>query len=159
MNKITIIYYSRTGNTELMAKTIKAGAEDAGAKITLKKAEESSADDVLNCDIVLFGSPNYFSYMAGAIQYILEECFVKLQDKDIIRPYAVFSSAGTMGGEAAISSIEKSCDGFGKRFGKFKFKKIAEGIATPKTNSPGKPSKEILEQCRQLGKKIARLQI
>jgi multimeric flavodoxin WrbA len=153
--KLTIIYYSRGGNTKLMAKAVQAGALEAGAEVNLKKATETTADDVLNCDAVVFGSPNYFSYMAGAIQTVLEECFIKLTDKEATRPYAVFASAGTMGGKPAIESIEEICNRFGGKFGKFKFKKAAEGVGTPAMSSPGKPSAEILEKCRELGREMA----
>ena len=157
MAKITIIYYSRKGNTKAMAEAVKEGAKAAGAEVNLKKAIESTAQDVLNCDAVIFGSPNYFSYMAGAIQTLLEECFIELTDKEAIKPYAVFASAGTMGGKPAIESIEEICNRFGGKFGKFKFKKTAEGVATPATSTPGKPSPKTLEKCRELGKKMASL--
>lgn len=157
MLKISIIYYSRTGNTELMAKAVKEGAESAGAEAFLKKAEKASAEDVLNYDAVVFGSPNHFGYMAGAIQTVLEDCFVELKDEDAVKPYAVFASAGTRGGKVVIDNIERICDGFGQKFGKFKFQKVAEGVATPETESNHKLSSEVLEKCRQLGKKIASL--
>jgi flavodoxin len=157
MKKITIIYHSRTGNTKSMAKAVKEGAQQSGAKVILKRAQNSTAQDVLNCDAVIFGSPNYFSYMAGSIQNILEECFIELKDKDIIKPYAVFASAGTQGGKAPASHIERICDEFGERFGKFKFKKSAEAVITEKTSSSGKPSKEVLKKCRELGEKISSL--
>ncbi len=157
MAKITIIYYSRGGNTEAMAKAVEKGALAAGAEVNLKKATEATAQDVLNCDAVIFGSPNYFGYMAGAIQIILEECFLNLQEEDVTKPYAVFASAGTMGGKAAIENIERLCNGFGQRFGKFKFKKAAEGVSTPATSSPGRPSTEILAECEELGRKMATL--
>lgn len=157
MTQITIIYYSRKGNTKAMAEAVKEGAEAAGAKVILKKATDSTAQDVLKCDAVVFGSPNYFSYMAGAIHTLLEECFIELADKEAIKPYAVFASAGTMGGQPAIESIEEICNRFGGKFGKFKFKKATEGVATPATSNPGKPPAEILEKCRELGKKMASL--
>ena len=140
-----------------MAEAVRKGATDAGAEVILKKATEATAQDVLNCDAVVFGSPNYFSYMAGAIQVILEECFINLTDKDVVKPYAVFASAGTKGGRAPIENIERICDGFGSRFGKFKFKKVAEGVGTPETDSPGELSTEILAECEELGKKMASL--
>lgn len=160
MKKITIIYYSRTGNTEIMAKAVKEGAEKSGAEATLKKAEKAGASDVLNCDAVIFGSPNYFGYMAGAVQMILEDCFMELAEEDVTRPYAVFASAGSQGGREPIENIERLCDGFGKRFGKFKFSKAADGVGTPpsESTSPGPPSEEVLEKCRELGKRMALLE-
>ena len=150
MKTITIIYHSLTGHNEAMAKAVAEGAMAAGAKINLKKAIEATAGDVLNCDAVVFGSPNYFSYMAGAIQMILEKAFVELAKNEVTKPYAVFSCGGSMGGDEPIAAIEKICDRFGGKFGKFKFERIAKSISATQ-----EPSPQILEQCRELGKKIA----
>ncbi|MEM2374384.1 MAG: flavodoxin domain-containing protein, partial [Thermoproteota archaeon] len=38
--KILIVYDSYTGNTEEMAKAVAEGAENAGAKVTLKKVDD-----------------------------------------------------------------------------------------------------------------------
>lgn len=157
MAKIAIIYYSRTGNTEAMAKAIQKGVLSIGAEVNLKKATQATIDDLINCDAVVFGSPNYFGYMAGTIQTLLEQAFIDFKNEDVIKPYAVFASAGTKGGKPAIESIERICNAFGGKFGKFKFKKAAEGIATPETSYPEKPSPEILEKCEELGRKIASL--
>lgn len=152
MTKLTIIYYSRSGHNEMMAKAVRDGALATGAEVNLKKATEATPNDILNCDAVVFGSPNYFSYMAGAIQMVLEQVFIDLADKEVTKPYAVFSCGGSMGGKPAIASIEEICNRFGGMFGKFKFKKAAEGV--PATE---KPSAENLEQCRELGRKMASL--
>ncbi len=68
MKKILIIYHSQTGNTEAMAKAIWEGAKQAGATVTLKKAADAGVNDILNCDAVVIGTPNYFSYMAGMVK-------------------------------------------------------------------------------------------
>jgi flavodoxin I len=54
--KINIIYWSGTGNTEEMAKYIKAGAESAGASVTLKNVSEASMADI-ECDVLALGCP------------------------------------------------------------------------------------------------------
>jgi len=136
----------------MMAKAVHEGAVAAGAKVNLKKVADATIDDILNCDAVIFGSPNYFSYMAGALKGLLEQAFIDLVEKDIERPYAVFSCGGSEGGEPTISSIEKICNAFGGRFGKFRFKKVAEGVSATE-----KPSSEILEKCKELGRKMASL--
>ena len=40
MNKISLVYYSATGNTEQMAKAIEEGIVEAGGKVTVYKANE-----------------------------------------------------------------------------------------------------------------------
>ncbi len=152
MKKITIIYYSRGENNEKMAKAVQEGALASGAKVNLKKATEATPNDILNCDAVVFGSPNYFSHMAGAIHMLLEQAFIDLPDKEVTKPYAVFSCGGSEGGKPAITSIEKICNAFGGSFGKFRFKKAAEGVSATE-----KPSSEILKKCKELGRKMASL--
>jgi NAD(P)H dehydrogenase (quinone) len=152
MKKILITYHSLTGHNEAMAKAVAEGAKAAGAEPILKRSEETSADDIGNCDIVVFGSPNYFGRMSGATQTILEKIFVELRDEETQKPYAIFSCGGSMGGGPAIASIEEICSHFGGKLGKFTFKKIADGVSATQ-----EPTAENLEQCRELGKKIAAL--
>jgi len=54
--KINVIYWSGTGNTEAMAEHIKAGAESAGADVTLKRVSEASIADI-ECDVLALGCP------------------------------------------------------------------------------------------------------
>lgn len=162
MAKITIVYYSQTGNTEAMARAVAEGAEAAGAQVNLKKALEVKKDDILNCDAVVFGSPNYFGDMAGAVQMVLEKIFVEMRDEEKTMPFSVFTSAGSRGGQEPARRIEEICSHFGGVFGKFKFQKAAEAVCTPPTpptEKPvgSKPSPEILQKCEELGRKMASL--
>lgn len=54
--KVSIVYWSGTGNTEAMANAVKEGAEGAGAEVELLPVAAASAN-VLNSDAVLFGCP------------------------------------------------------------------------------------------------------
>ena len=54
--KVSIVYWSGTGNTEAMENAVKEGAEGAGAEVELLPVAAASAD-VLNSDAVLFGCP------------------------------------------------------------------------------------------------------
>ncbi len=54
--KVTIVYWSGTGNTEAMAKAVAEGAESAGAQVVLLPVAAAGAD-VLESDILLFGCP------------------------------------------------------------------------------------------------------
>ena len=54
--KVSIVYWSGTGNTEMMANAVKEGAESAGAEVELLSVAEASAD-VLDSDVLLFGCP------------------------------------------------------------------------------------------------------
>lgn len=160
--KLAIVYYSQTGNTEAMAKAVAKGALEAGAQVNLKKALEITKEDILDCNAVVFGSPNYFGDMAGAMQMVLEKIFVELRDEEVTMPFAVFCSAGSRGGQEPAKRIEEICSHFGGKFGNFKFRKAAEAVVTPPTppnQKPvgNKPSPEILKKCEALGHQMASL--
>jgi len=54
-----LIYWSKTGNTEKVALTIKEGLEGAGLKVVIKRIEDSEDVDFLEYDLVCIGSPTY----------------------------------------------------------------------------------------------------
>jgi len=144
MAKLLIVYYSRTGNTEAMAQAISEGAQSAGHTVTLKKPDEATGDDLLNCDASAFGTPNYFGYMAGTMKDFFDQIWSTHRDSAANKPYASFGSAGG-GGRQALDSIDRVCSSFG-------LKKASEGVVAAR-----KPSSEVLEQCKELGKKLAQL--
>ncbi len=144
MAKILIIYHSQSGNTEKMAKAIREGAVSAGATVTLKKAADATVDDLLNCDAVIMGTPNYFGYEAGMMKDFFDRTFFTLRGKVDGKPYATFGSYGG-GGAKAIDSLSKLCEALG-------LKKAAESVGAQR-----EPSSEALEQCRALGAKMALL--
>lgn len=57
MSKMSVIYWSQTGNTEAMAKAIVEGAKSAGAEVRLLEVSEASGADVKDADLVAFGCP------------------------------------------------------------------------------------------------------
>jgi flavodoxin short chain len=56
--KISIVYWSGTGNTEAMAKLIQEGAASTGAEVALKEVAKASADDVTGVDVTFLGCPS-----------------------------------------------------------------------------------------------------
>ena len=54
--KVSIVYWSGTGNTEAMANAVAEGAKNAGAEVELLPVASASAD-VLNSDVLLMGCP------------------------------------------------------------------------------------------------------
>jgi flavodoxin short chain len=57
MKKILVAYWSGTGNTETMAKEIARGAADAGAEVVLKPVSETTADMVKAAEALALGCP------------------------------------------------------------------------------------------------------
>jgi flavorubredoxin len=144
MKKILVIYHSQSGNTEAMAKAVAEGGKGAGATVTLKKTVDAGVDDLLNCDAVVIGTPNYFSYMAGMVKDFFDRVWGTVRGQMENKPYAVFGSYGG-GGLPAIESVEKICDGLG-------MKKMYDSIGVQR-----QPTAENLKACRELGEKFAKL--
>jgi flavodoxin I len=57
--KATIIYWSKTGNTEKVALAINEGLEAAGAEVLLKRTEEATDVDFYDYDLICIGFPSY----------------------------------------------------------------------------------------------------
>lgn len=144
MSKVLIIYHSLSGNTETMAKAVKEGAASVGADVSLKLAIDTNAEDLLNCDAVIMGTANYFSYEAGMMKDFFDRTFFTLKGKVDNKPYAVFGSYGG-GGTVAIESLAKLCENLG-------LKKAADLVGAQR-----EPSKEALDSCKALGAKMALL--
>ena len=144
MAKLAIIYHSQSGNTEVMAKAVYEGALSSGATASLKKAAEATSNDLIDCDAVILGTPNYFSYMAGAMKDFFDRVFYATRGKVDDKPYATFSSAGG-GGKGTLDSVDGICHSL-------RLKKAFDSVI-----AAGKPSPEVLEEYKELGRKLAQL--
>lgn len=95
--RVLIIYYSRTGNTEKLAEKIKDGAEDKGAEVVLKKVQNTEVEELLDVDAVVIGSPVYYGGMACEIKKFLDES-VRLHGRLDGKVGAAFATSGNIAG-------------------------------------------------------------
>ena len=146
MVKLLIVYHSYSGNTEAMAKAIYEGARSAGASVTLKKAVDATAKDLFDCNVVAFGSPNYYSYMAGALKDFFDRAYYDVRSKVGGKPYGAFCSSGSSS-RTALDSIDRVAS-----FSSLRMNKAFDSILAIE-----KPSSADIEKCKELGKKLAKL--
>ena len=140
MNKILIFYYSRTGNTEKMAKAVEEGVRMVnGVEVDL--TYNVTLEDLVEYDAIVVGAPTYHHDMTVGIKKLFEDAALKninLKDK-------VGTAFGSYGwsGEAPklILEIMKN---------KFKMN-IVEGPLHIKYV----PDSTGLAKCREFGKGIA----
>ena len=57
MSKIAVVYWSGTGNTEMMAEACAEGVKESGSEVTLAEVSSFTAADTANYDGVMFGCP------------------------------------------------------------------------------------------------------
>lgn len=57
MSKIAVVYWSGTGNTEIMANKIAEGAKSAGAEVDVLSPSDFNASKVADYDAIAFGCP------------------------------------------------------------------------------------------------------
>lgn len=58
MSKVAVVYWSGTGNTEMMAGLVADGAKEEGAEVTLYNASDFNADLMKDYEAVGFGCPS-----------------------------------------------------------------------------------------------------
>jgi len=97
MPRVLVCYYSRSGNTEKMAKKITEVLEKDGLEVDLKKVENTIIDDLLNYDCLVIGSPTYYGSMAWQVKKLLDDS-VKYHGKLKGKVGGAFSSAANIGG-------------------------------------------------------------
>jgi multimeric flavodoxin WrbA len=145
MCTILIIYHSQSGRTRQMAESVAKGAGSIeGVAVALKQACDADLEDLLLCDGLAIGSPEYFGYMAGRVKDFFDRTYEAARGRKEVfkKPYVVFVSAGN-DGSGAVSHIERICLGY-------QFKKVYDPVV-----AKGEITGEILTKCDELGKTIA----
>ncbi|MDQ6971983.1 MAG: NAD(P)H-dependent oxidoreductase [Mariprofundaceae bacterium] len=73
--KALIVYHSDYGSTEKMAQAIAAGMRSAssGIEVELGKAAETAPHDLLDADILVFGTPVHMGSMAWQMKKLIDE--------------------------------------------------------------------------------------
>ena len=65
MNRIAVIYWSGTGNTQMMAEAVAQGAKDTGAEVTLLSVSDTDAAAASSYDALALGCPELEGKLSG----------------------------------------------------------------------------------------------
>lgn len=140
MPTLLIVYNTKTGNTELMAKAVEQGAKTVqGVDVVLSYHVNPSQLEA--ADAVIMGVPTYNHRPSLDIHNLLEKAVannITLKG----RTAAAFGSYG-WSGEAPKYVLE------------ILRKKLQMNVSEPPIMSKYKPDEEILRKCRNMGKRIA----
>lgn len=136
MSKIAVVFWSGTGNTEMMAEAVVEGAKNCGADVVLVTASDFDAFDIDLYDAVAFGCPAMGAEVLEEDEFepMFDSCVSKLSDKKI----ALFGSYGWGDGEW-MRNWEDVCNNNGATF-------ACESVICNET-----PDEDALEKCRKLG--------
>ncbi|MFR8035270.1 MAG: flavodoxin [Lachnospiraceae bacterium] len=140
MSKIAVVYWSGTGNTEMMADCVAEGIREAGAEAEVFTASEFSAVQMDDYDGIAFGCPSMGAEQLEETEFepMFSDCSSKLNGKKI----ALFGSYGWGDGEW-MRDWEADCRNKGAV------------MASDFVICNGEPDADAKEACRNLGKALA----
>ena len=155
MARILVVYYSRSGNTEKMARAVAEGAEGvAGATVEVRKVADTKPEDLLKADAIVMGSPVYYGGMAAELKKLIDDS-VKFHKKLDGKVGAAFASSGAEhgGNESTILDILNSLLIHGM---------IVHGDPLGDHYGPvavGAPDERSKKSCLRLGQRVAELAV
>jgi flavorubredoxin len=139
MRKVLVIYYSRSGNTEKMAKAVMEGVK-SDQNLAVDLSYHIDAEDLSNYDAILVGTPTYHAQMPIDFKNL----FAEVAEKQISLKNKIGGTFGSYGwsGEAPEAVLEI-------------LKKLEMQIIEPPIRAKYNPDQKTLEACVDLGKKVA----
>lgn len=146
MSSVLVLYHSQQhGNTGAMAEAVAEGVRETGVEVTLVNTNERRLDieEYRTFDAAAFGSPDYYSYIAGGLKVFLDDWHIAKQSNPqglVDKLYGLFYSHG--GGGAVRGPLENLFGRTGT--------KVGETV-----ESRGRPDDATLEACRKLGRELA----
>lgn len=138
MAKVSIVYWSGTGNTESMANLIEASAKEAGADVTLVAVSDANADEVLNSDVIVLGCPSMGDEVLEESEF--EPFIESIEDRINGKKVALFGSYGWGDGQWMRDWEER-------------MKQAGATLVSSSVIVQESPDDE--EECKELGKAVA----
>jgi Uncharacterized flavoproteins len=141
MKKVLVLYYSRSGNTEKMAKAVVEGAQSVSDTAVELTYHIDDASDLTNYDAVIMGVPTYRKEMPIDFKNLFEEAAAKnLTLKGKVG--AVFGSYGwDPAAPPQVISIMQN--------------QLGMTVSEPVLLAKYIPDEAALDACKNLGKRIA----
>jgi multimeric flavodoxin WrbA len=155
MKAILIVYHSMTGGTEQMAQAAAVGARGAaGITVSLLRAADASAQDLLSADGYIFATPENLGAMSGMMKDFFDRSYYAAYERINGRAFLTLVCAGSDGRNAA-QQIERIAAGW-------RLKSIADPYIvcthaqTPEQIlEPKKLDAQSLARCEELGNTLA----
>ncbi len=140
MSKVAVVFWSGTGNTQMMADAVAEGAKGAGADVTCFTASEFNAGKVGEFDAIAFGCPAMGAEVLEESEF--DPMFSDVEGALSGKKLALFGSYGWGDGQW-MRDWEERCNAAGA------------GLVTESVMANNTPDDDALEQCRSLGAALA----
>ena len=145
--KSLVVYYSKSGNTEKVAKAIARGSE-----AELKRVEEVNPENIFDYSLICIGTPVHALAPAKPIKKFLK----RLPDLSG-RKGAGFCTMHAVGDKRTLRIIKEKLEAKNAEFlGGFSCKGLSSifGDIGPKIFNKGKPNEEDLKRAEDFGRKL-----
>ncbi len=97
MSKVAVVFWSGTGNTQMMADCIAEGAESKGAEVDVMTCEKFTKEMVANYDAIAFGCPSMGAEVLEETEF--QPMWDALKDQLSDKAVVLFGSYGWGDGE------------------------------------------------------------
>lgn len=141
MSKIAVIYWSGTGNTEMLANALAGGAEKAGASVDTLEVDAADAAKLGEYDGIMFGCPAMGDEVLEESTF--EPFFAEAEKNLRGVPVVLFGSYGWGGGAWMEAWASRTKDAGAKLFN--------DGIAVENA-----PDDEKIAECGAIGENFAK---
>lgn len=141
MARLLIIHHTPSPHCQEMLEAVVAGATDPdieGVEVVRRPALTVAPVEMLEADGYLMGSPVNLGYISGALKLAFDQSYYQLLDATRGRPFGLWLH-GNEGAEGAVRAVDGITTGLG-------WVKAADHVVVS-----GKPSKDDLEACWNLG--------
>ena len=142
---LLIVHHTPSPHCQEMFETVLSGATDPeieGVEVLRRPALTVSPAEMLQADGYLLGSPANLGYISGALKHAFDCAYYQLLDATRGRPFGFYlhGNEGTEGAERALAGITAG---------------LGWEQATESVIVSGKPTKDELEACWNLGATVA----
>lgn len=106
--RVLVVYYSRHGTTEAMARAVAEGARRIpGVEVVLRKVEAVTKDDLVAADGLLLGCPTFFANIPGVMKTAMDDWNWKWKVDFTDKVGGAFATGGgqTGGKEHVVASL------------------------------------------------------
>ena len=95
-----------------MAQAVHTGCQqEDDVETRFLRAFDANLDDLLWADGIIFGTPENFGYMSGALKDFFDRTFYPAEPHQINLPYGIFVSSGN-DGTGAVREIDRIVKGY-----------------------------------------------